>query len=36
VTTKNGRPNAIHACKEDGKSKRLDKDKRYDSKEKEA
>jgi len=31
-----GWPSVIHARKEDGKNKRLDKDKRWDSKEKEA
>jgi hypothetical protein len=36
VAVEDGWPNVIHACKEDGKNRRLDKDKRWDSKEKEA
>jgi len=36
VATDNGWPNAIHACKEDGKKSRLDQDKRRDLKVKEA
>jgi len=36
VVAKDGWPNAIHACKEDGKNMRLDEDKRRDSREKKA
>jgi hypothetical protein len=36
VAVEDGWPNVIHACKEDGKSRRLDEDKRRDLKEKEA
>jgi hypothetical protein len=35
VAVEDGWPSAIHACKEDGKNRRLDEDKRRDSKEKE-
>jgi hypothetical protein len=34
VATDDGWPSAIHGCKEDGKKRRLDEDKRQDSKEK--
>jgi hypothetical protein len=34
VATDDGWPNAIHVCKEDGKKRRLNEDKRWDSKEK--
>ncbi len=36
MAAENGWPNAIHACKEDGKRRRLDEGKRRDLKEKEA
>jgi hypothetical protein len=36
VAIEDGWPNTIHACKEDEKNRRLDEDKRWDSKEKEA
>ncbi len=36
MAIEDGWPSAIHACKEDGKNKRLDKDNIWDSKEKEA
>jgi hypothetical protein len=35
VAAEDGWPSAIHGCKEDGKSRKLDEDKRRDSKEKE-
>jgi hypothetical protein len=35
VGANDGWLSAIHACKEDGKKRRLDKDKRWDLKEKE-
>jgi len=35
VAIDDGWPSAIHACKEEGKKKRLDQNKRQDSKEKE-
>jgi hypothetical protein len=35
VAVDDGWPNAIHVCKEDEKKRRLNKDKRRDSKEKE-
>jgi hypothetical protein len=35
VAAEDGWPNTIHACKEDMKNKRLDEDKKQDSKEKE-
>jgi hypothetical protein len=35
VVAEDGWRNAIHGCKEDKKNRRLDKDKRWDSKEKE-
>jgi hypothetical protein len=34
VATDDGWPSAIHGCKEDRKKRRLDEDKRQDSKEK--
>ncbi len=34
MATDDGWPSAIHGCKEDGKKRRLDEDKRQDSKEK--
>jgi hypothetical protein len=34
VAVEDGWLNSIHACKEDGKNKRLDEDKRQNSKEK--
>jgi hypothetical protein len=36
VVAGEGWPSAIYGCKKGGKSRRLDKDKRWDSKEKEA
>jgi hypothetical protein len=35
VVADDGWPNTIHGCKEDEKKRRLDKDKKWDSKEKE-
>jgi len=35
VAIEDGWPSAIHGCKEDKKKRRLDEDKRWDSKEKE-
>ncbi len=35
MAIEDGWPSAIHGCKEDKKNKRLDEDKRQDSKEKE-
>jgi hypothetical protein len=35
VAAEDGWPSAIHGCKEDEKNRRLDEDKRRDSKEKE-
>jgi hypothetical protein len=35
VVAEDGWPSTIHACKEDGKNKRFEEDKRWDSKEKE-
>jgi len=36
VAAEDGWQSAIHGCKEDGKNRRLDKDKKWDSKEKKA
>ncbi len=34
MVANDGWPSTIHGCKEDGKKRRLDEDKRWDSKEK--
>jgi hypothetical protein len=36
VVARDGWPNVIYGCKKGGKNKRLDENKRWDSKEKEA